>query len=92
MNPQSTPQSRAAEVCERLKKIPRGGCGGRQVSDTKITQYGFTMGPCEVTRIAADPKWGSYVEVAGKRQRIEIRVTPSGLLRVGKIINRKEHP
>ena len=62
------------------------------MGDTKITQYGFTMGPCEVTRICSGREWGAYIEVKGKRQRIEIRVTPSGLLRVGNIINRKESP
>lgn len=60
------------------------------MSDTKITQYGFTMGPCEVTRIASGTKWGAVIDVQGKRQRVEIRVTPSGLLRVGKVITRKE--
>ena len=48
------------------------------MSDTKVTQYGFTMGPCEVTRICSQAKWGAYIEVSGKRQR------------VGKIITRKE--
>lgn len=60
------------------------------MSDTKITQYGFTMGPCEVTRIVSSETLGAYIEVSGKRQRIGIRVTPSGLLRVGPIITRKE--
>lgn len=55
-----------------------------------ITQYGFTMGPATVTRLCQDPKHGAWLEVAGKRERIEIRVTASGLLRVGKIIKRKE--
>lgn len=59
-------------------------------SDTAITNFGFKMGPCEVVRIANADDWGAYIEVKGKRQRIEIRVTPSGLLRVGNVINRKE--
>ena len=53
------------------------------------TQYGFVFGPATVTRIC-DGEMGSYIEVAGNRQRVEIRVTPSGLLRIGKVITRKE--
>jgi hypothetical protein len=55
---------------------------------TEITQYGFTMGPAKVTRIHYTPKWGAFIEVSGHRERIEIRVTPSGLLRVGKVIKK----
>jgi hypothetical protein len=54
-----------------------------------ITEYGFTQGPATVTRMCTDPKLGAWLEVAGKRQRIEIRVTKSGLLRVGPVIKRK---
>ena len=53
-----------------------------------ITQYGFTFGPCEVTRIASSDKHGAWIEVRGERERIEIRVTKSGLLRVGPTIKR----
>ena len=47
--------------------------GGQQMKDTRITQYGFVMGPCEVIRICSDLKWGSLIDVQGKRQRIEIK-------------------
>ena len=60
------------------------------MKDTRITQYGFVMGPCEVIRICSDLKWGSLIDVQGKRQRIEIRVTNGGRLRVGPIITREE--
>ncbi len=56
---------------------------------TKITQYGFTMGPCEVLRCFNSPRWGAVIDVQSKRQRVEIRVTPKGFLRIGKVITRK---
>ena len=55
---------------------------------TTITQYGFTMGSATVTRIHQSPKFGAFLEVSGQRERIEIRVTPSGLVRVSKVIKR----
>lgn len=58
------------------------------MSTTSITQCGFTMGPATVTRIHQDDKLGAFLEVSGQRQRIEIRVTPSGLLRVSKVIKK----
>jgi hypothetical protein len=62
----------------------------RQLTEQEIARYGFRFGPCVVTRIHNDPEFGSLIEVSGKRERIEIRVTASGLLRVGKIIKRKD--
>jgi hypothetical protein len=54
------------------------------------TQYGFIFGPATVTRICDSEKWGCVLEVSGARQRVEIRVTPSGQIRVRPIITRKE--
>lgn len=59
--------------------------------------YGFTWGPADVIRIASDDKWGVMLEVRTPRQRLEIRVTPSGIVRVGKPERRAgvsplEHP
>lgn len=53
---------------------------------------GFKWGPLTVVRIFNDPKVGAIVEVGGKRDRIEIRVTPSGRLRAGPIIRRQITP
>jgi len=60
------------------------------VSKIENTQYGFVFGPANITRICDSEKWGCILEVSGARQRVEIRVTPSGQLRVGPIITRKE--
>jgi len=60
------------------------------VSKIENTQYGFIFGPATVTRICDSEKWGCVLEVSGARQRVEIRVTPSGQIRVGPIITRKE--
>jgi hypothetical protein len=54
------------------------------------TQYGFVFGSAVVTRICHGTKWGYVLEVSGAKQRVEIRVTPSGRIRVGPIITRKE--
>ena len=54
-----------------------------------LTNYGFIYGPAIITRIA-DSSWGCVLEISGVRQRVEIRVTPSGRIRVGQIITRKE--
>lgn len=47
-----------------------------------LTQYGFRWGPCRVTRLMSDPKFGVILEVSGKRESIEIRITPGGRLRI----------
>ena len=43
-----------------------------------------------VTRQCDDERWGTMICVHGKREAVEIRVTPGGSLRVEKI--RKTHP
>lgn len=48
------------------------------------TQYGFTWGPVEVTRLASDPKAGVFIGIKTPRQSIQIRITPSGLIRINK--------
>lgn len=52
------------------------------------TQYGFRFHPLEVTRIASSDKWGCAIDVETPLQRIEIRATPTGILRVGPIIKK----
>ena len=47
------------------------------------TRYGFTWGPAEVRRCASERKWGVMFDVITDKQRLQIRVTPSGLIRVG---------
>ena len=49
------------------------------------TRYGFKWGPCHVSRLVSDPKFGVVLEVKGKRESVKIRVTPGGFLRIGTI-------
>lgn len=58
---------------------------------SKVTEFGFVMGSMEITRVCSDNKWGSLIEVKTAREILEIRATPSGLLRVGRIKRKKEY-
>ena len=51
---------------------------------------GFKWGPLSVVRLCDDEKHGAWIEVYGERERIEIRVTKGGRLRVGPVIKRRE--
>ena len=46
------------------------------------TRYGFKHGPAVVSRVCSDDKQGVWIEVMGPRQRVVVRVTASGLIRV----------
>jgi hypothetical protein len=48
------------------------------------TRYGFRWGPVDIERTASDPKWGVVLYLRTPRQCIEVRVTPTGLFRIGK--------
>lgn len=52
--------------------------------------YGFCYGPASVYRICGDEKLGVWLEVAGARECVEIRVTKGGRLRVGPVKPAKE--
>ncbi len=54
------------------------------------TRHGFQFGPALVTRLVEQMGLGVWIEVRGKRESIEIRVTHGGRLRVGPI--RKDRP
>ena len=56
------------------------------------TKYGFEWGPLSIERIAHNDSFGVIIYVSGKREQVEIRVTPSGLVRVGEVekIERRE--
>ena len=56
------------------------------------TRYGFEWGPLTVERITDDYRFGVFICVSGKREKVDIRVTPSGLVRVGEVekIERRE--
>lgn len=55
--------------------------------DYKEHSYGFEWGPLDITRCASAAKWGVMVELATPRQRLIVRVTPSGLLRLSEFEN-----
>jgi hypothetical protein len=46
------------------------------------TDYGFVCGPVEIERTCQD-RSGIVLTLITERQRLTIRVTPSGLIRVG---------
>ena len=46
------------------------------------TAYGFQWGPAHVNRNHGNDKNGVWLEVVGAKERVQIRVTPSGRIRV----------
>ena len=51
-----------------------------------VTRCGFKWGAAHVQRIASSPKWGVILCIQSGKQQVEIRVTPSGMIRVGEIV------
>lgn len=58
---------------------------------SQITQYGFQYGAAKVERFAQH-KGYAVIGVTTPRSRMEIIVTPSGLLRIGKVYPVKRSP
>ena len=58
-------------------------------AETQITQYGFRFGAAHIERLAS---YKGYVMVGLKtpKQRLELTVTPSGLIRIGKVVRNLE--
>jgi hypothetical protein len=57
----------------------------------KATNYGFIWGPVEVERSASTPNiW--VLTLRTDRQMLEVRVTPTGLIRVGAPLTFKRKP
>lgn len=54
-----------------------------------VTQYGFQFGAALVERLASH-KGYAIVGVKTPKQRLEITITPSGLIRVGKPVKNLE--
>jgi hypothetical protein len=62
------------------------------VTHYKETRYGFEYGPMEVERACSDDKWGVVITLKTPKEHITIRSTPTGLIRVGKLVKLvKEH-
>jgi len=47
--------------------------------------YGFAWGAVEVVRVCSDKKYGNTLFVQTETERLEIRITLGGKLRVGKV-------
>jgi hypothetical protein len=47
------------------------------------TDYGFVWGPVAVERWASDEEGSVILGLTTKKETLEIRVTPTGLIRVG---------
>ncbi len=46
------------------------------------TPYGFAWGPVEIERTVSDPKFGVVLTLMTNRKTLDIRITPSGLVRI----------
>lgn len=58
----------------------------KQTTPYEETQYGFKYGPAEVIRLASDPARGVWLEVKGKRESAQVRVTKGGKIRVFNVV------
>jgi hypothetical protein len=56
----------------------------------KLTDYGFTWGPCEVVRICQDKKFGVVIGIATPKKTVDIRITPGGRIDIGTVEPRKK--
>jgi len=54
----------------------------RAISHNKTTQHGFEFGPMTVTRLHREEKHGVWLEIETDRERVTIRSTRTGFLRV----------
>lgn len=50
-----------------------------------FTDFGFKWGPAEIIRATSDPKHGVWLIIRADKEEVTIRVTRSGLLRVGNV-------
>lgn len=51
----------------------------------KDTQYGFEFGAAKVQRLFSD-KGAAYIEVKTPRGAVTIAITPTGFIRLGKVV------
>lgn len=58
-------------------------------AEAAITQYGFRFGAAQVERLASH-KGYAIIGVKTPKKRLEITVTPSGLLRLSKVVRNLE--
>ena len=55
------------------------------------TRFGFAWGPAHIIRCVSDKKYGVILEVRTGRQRLNVRVTPTGVIRTSYLPRMKEH-
>lgn len=53
--------------------------------DLEKVQFGFRWGPLTIERCMSDPKFGVIITATTPKGRVHLRVTPSGLIRTGKV-------
>jgi hypothetical protein len=51
----------------------------------ELNQYGFIWNNAIVTRVASGVGWGCLLHVETPKEFFAIRITPSGLIRFGKL-------
>jgi hypothetical protein len=51
----------------------------------EITDFGFIRGSMEVERLLCDKKIGVVIEIRTAKQKVQIKATPTGLIRVHNI-------
>jgi hypothetical protein len=49
------------------------------------TQFGFRFGSADIERVISDDRMGVVLAIRGRREVVYIRVTPSGLIRLGPV-------
>jgi len=54
--------------------------------ELRETPFGFEWGPVSIERLVSDDGWGVMFSVKTPREKMDIRVTPSGLIRLGKVV------
>lgn len=54
------------------------------------TRYGFTWGPLSVSREASHEHAGVVIALETEKERVEIRVTPKGFIRLGTVSTKQK--
>lgn len=54
------------------------------MSNLKEEPYGFRYGPMRVVRLHRTDDTGAWIEVCSEREVVQVRVTRTGFIRVGK--------
>lgn len=55
------------------------------------TSYGFEYGAAKIERTMPDDKFGVVITISTPRELVDIRVTPTGFIRVGTVAKQGQH-